>query len=239
MSPSQLHLCDQRSAEWYAARSGRVTASESAPFILNAGKVAETAKQKLIDKKLAEWAGEFEETFVNDAMKRGIALEAIAREQYALMLGAPVVEVGFVSHLTHALGCSPDAIVLSSLPEMLGETDIVKAMVGGAEFKCPGGATQIRYLREKVLPEEYKYQVHHTMAILGTPWHDFYSFCPKVTRWTKTREMWVCDEWEAGKLPSFYIRVYRDAFTEELHRGLLVLSDEITRQRAWLEALNA
>lgn len=234
-----LHLCEQRSSAWYAARAGRFTASESAPFVLNTGKVAETARQKLIDKKLAEWAGEFEETFANDAMKRGIALETIARQQYAIMLGVPVCEVGFVSDENHAIGCSPDGIVLSHQPETLGETNILSAMVGGVELKAPSGATQVRYLREKVLPEEYKFQVHHNMALLGTLWHDFFSFCPRVTQWTKTRDMWVCEEWEAGKIPSFYIRVFRDAFTEQLLAGLKELSAEYLRQRAWLEKLNA
>lgn len=234
-----LHLCEQRSAEWYAARAGRVTASESGPFILNTGKVADGAKQKLIDKKLAEWAGEFEDTFVNDAMKRGIALEAIARQQYETMLGFPVTEVGFVSDFGHALGCSPDGIVLSSRPEMLDESSILGTILGGVEIKCPAGATQVRYLREKVLPVEYKFQVHHTMAIMETPWHDFYSFCPRVLQWTKSRDGWICEDWENGMIPSFYVRTYRDAFTEELLKGLQDMSAELLRQRDWLEQLNA
>jgi YqaJ-like viral recombinase domain len=220
----------QGTEEWKAIRRGSVTMSEIGPFVLNSGKVAEAARQKLIDKKLAEWAGESEEVFVNDAMKRGTALEPIARRQYELMIGHPIQEIGFVSADTHLIGASPDGILMS---------EDGKTVIGGAEFKCPGGASQVRYLREKVLPDEYRFQVHGTLAVTGAPFWDFMSFCPKVTQWTKTRDMWVCDEWEAGKLPSFYIRVYRDAFTEELHKGLLALSDEITRQREWLEALNS
>ena len=221
-------------------RAGKFTASESAPFIINSGKVAETARQKLIDKKVAEWAGEYEENFQNDAMKRGTALEPIARMQYRIMLGLPCTEVGFISHDSLPLGCSPDDIVLSREPE---ETEtiasIAAAIIGGCEIKAPAGNTQIRYLREKVLPEEYKFQVHHCMAITGARWWDFFSFCPHVTQWTKTRDMWVCDQWEAGKIPSFYIRTYRDAFTEQLLAGLEELSAELLRQRAWLEQLTA
>lgn len=235
----KIHLCEQRTPEWYAARAERFTASESAPFIINSGKVAESARQKLIDKKLAEWAGEFDEPFVNDAMKRGIALESIALTQYQMMLGAPVIGVGFVSDEVHSLGCSPDGIVLSNQLKTLDEEGILDEMCGGVEIKAPGGSTQVRYLREKVLPEEYKFQVHHTMAILGTQWHDFFSFCPKVTQWTKTRDSWTCDEWEPGKLPIFYIRVFRDAFTEQLLAGLKDLSAEYLRQREWLQNLNS
>lgn len=230
----------QGSREWLDMRSAKFTASEAAPFMINSGKVAETARQKLIDKKLAEWAGELEDNFQNDAMKRGNALEPIAREQYRAMLGQPCMQVGFISHDTLPLGCSPDDIVLSrELEEVETTESIASAIIGGCEIKAPAGNTQIRYLREGVLPDEYKFQVHHCMAITGAPWWDFFSFCPHVTRWTKTREMWVCDEWEAGKIPSFYIRTHRDGFTEQLLSGLTELSAEFLRQRAWLEKLNA
>jgi len=230
----------QGSREWLEMRAGKFTASEAAPFMINSGKVADTARQKLIDKKLAEWAGEFEDSFQNDAMKRGNALEPIARQQYRAMLGLPCVEVGFISHDTLPLGCSPDDVVLSRpLEEGDGASVIAKCLMGGAEIKAPQGNTQIRYLREKVLPEEYKFQVHQCMAITGAPWWDFFSFCPHVLQWTKTRDMWVCDEWENGKIPSFYIRTHRDAFTEQLLAGLTDLSAEFLRQKAWLEQLAA
>jgi hypothetical protein len=237
----KLHLdITQGSEAWHAIRAERITASESGPFILNTGKVADGAKQKLIDKKLAGWAGEYEIDFRNDAMKRGSALEPIAREQYRLMLGLPCVEVGFISHDTLPLGCSPDDIVLSrELTTDDNASLIAHCLAGGAEIKAPQGNTAIRYLREKVLPEEYKFQVHHCMAITGAPWWDFFSFCPHVLQWTKTRDSWACDEWEAGKIPSFYIRTYRDAFTEQLRKGLEDISAEYLRQRTWLEALNS
>lgn len=234
-----LHDCKQGSEEWLRLRRGKITASESGPFLLNSGKVAEGARQKLIDKKLAEWAGESEANFQNDAMKRGTALEPIAREQYRKMLGLPCAEVGFISHITLPLGCSPDDLVLSrELVDSDNGGTLGGCLIGGAEIKAPQGNTQIRYLRERVLPEEYKFQVHHCMAITGAAWWDFFSFCPRVTQWTKTREMWVCDAWENGKIPSFYIRTHRDGFTEQLERGLIEISNEFNRQREWLEQLS-
>ncbi len=230
----------QGSIEWLALRAAKFTASEAAPFMINSGKVADTARQKLIDKKLAEWAGEYELDFRNDAMKRGTALEPIAREQYRIMLGLPCMEVGFISHDTLPIGCSPDDIVLS---RALGEDEsiesITSAIIGGAEIKAPQGNTAIRYLREMVLPEEYKFQVHQCMAVTGAQWWDFYSFCPHVLQWTKTRDQWICDEWEGGKIPSFYIRTYRDAFTEQLKVALEDVAAEFLRQKSWLETLAA
>lgn len=234
-----IHLCEQRSEEWMRARNSRITASESGPFILNTGKVAEGARQKLIDQKLAEWAGEFKDNYQDDAMKRGNALEPIAREQYRIMLQMPILEVGFISHDTLPLGCSPDALVLArDTDENDTPESIERLIVGGSELKAPQGRTQIRYLRDGVLPKEYEYQVHHSMAIAKAPWWDFYSFCPLVTKWIKTRDMWVCEEWENNpKIPAFYIRTYRSAFTEQLAQGLADIAAELERQKQWLASL--
>lgn len=228
----------QGSDEWLAMRAGNITSSESGPFVINSGKVAEGARQKLIDRKLAEWAGEIEPNYQNDAMKRGNALEPIARMEYRKMIGGAHCDIGFISHDTLPIGCSPDNIVLSrEMVETEAPYIISSLIIGGAEIKAPQGNTQIRYLREAVLPEEYKFQVHHCMAITGAPWWDFYSFCPLVTQWTKTRDMWGCDEWQNGKIPSFYIRTHRDAFTEQLAKGLQDLAHDFLRQKAWLQSL--
>jgi len=160
-----VHLCEQRSKEWHKARGDKFTASESGPFILNTTKVSITAREKLVDRKLAAWAGiPKDDDYQSAAMKRGVALEAVAREQYRAMLGLPCIEVGFVSHDTLPLGCSPDDLVLRAMPEEITEESIASQIIGGCEIKAPDGDTMIRYLRNKVLPEEYIYQVHHCMA---------------------------------------------------------------------------
>jgi hypothetical protein len=218
---------DQGTAEWLSARRGVITASESAPFIHGSGKVAEAARQKYIDRKVAELSGHHEESaFVNDAMKRGTALESIARLEYERMIDCTVKEIGFVKRENSEVGCSPDGLVYDG-----------KALAGGVEIKCPSGATQIRYLREGILPPEYVYQVHHSMAVLDVDWYDFFSFCPLVTRWTKTKEKWDVDDWEPGLIPSFSIRVYRDKFTDTLSEALEDVAAEIQTQLAWLNRL--
>lgn len=196
--------------------------------------------QSAIDRKIAEWAGVPKENeFQTPSMKRGTALEPIARQQYRQMLGLPCVEVGFVSHDTLPIGCSPDDLVLSEeLAEGAGAEQIAQFVIGGCEIKAPDGDTQIRYLREQVLPSDYLYQVHQCMAILETDWWDFFSISPKVTQWTKTRDAWHCDAWEHSKIPAFYVRTHRSKFTDELKSGLVQLSVEFERQRDWLEKLN-
>jgi hypothetical protein len=199
----------QYSPEWYAIRAGVITASEVGPFILNSGKVADGARLKLVCKKIAELAGEVEEVFPNDAMKRGTAVEPLAREEYARIFGVEVKDVGFISCDHDPLGCSPDGLIYS------GET-----LVRGLEIKGPSASTQVRWLLEGGLPEEHKFQVHMSMAMAEVNEWDFWSFCPKVTEWIKTREAWTVAAWEPGNIPPLHVRVRRDKFTDELMKGL-------------------
>ena len=205
----KIHTFDQYTPEWWAARNGRITASEIGAFVVNSGKVAETARLKLVCKKIAELAGEREEIFPNDAMKRGTAVEPIAREEYSRIFGVEVKEVGFISCDHDPLGCSPDGLIYS------GET-----LVRGVEIKGPSASTHVRWLLEGVLPEEHKIQVHMSMGIAEVNDWDFWSFCPKVTEWIKTREAWTVAEWEHGNIPPLHVRVVRDRFTDDLMKGL-------------------
>lgn len=200
---------EQYSPEWWAVRNGRITASEVGPFILNSGKVADGAKLKLVCKKIGELAGEIEEVFPNDAMKRGTALEPIAREEYARIYGVEVKEVGFISDDDLPLGCSPDGLIYSG-----------ESLLHGLEIKCPSASTQVRWLLEGGLPEEHKFQVHMSMAMAGANTWDFFAFCPRVTSWIKTREAWTAEEWEDGNIPALHVRVTRDRFTDDLMAGL-------------------
>lgn len=199
------HEIIQGTPEWFAIRAGRITASEIGPFVCGSGKVADKAKAKLIYKKMAELAGEFEDVFPNDAMKRGTALEPIARREYARITGHEVEEIGFISHESQPLGCSPDGLIGSE---------------GGLEIKCPSASTHISWLLEGGLPDEHKWQVHMSMVLSERRWWSFFSFSPRVTQWTKTREAWVCDEWEPGPLPPLHAVVTWDRFTDDLKAGL-------------------
>lgn len=204
-----IHTFDQYSPEWWATRTGVITASELGPFILNSGKVAETARLKLICKKIGELAGEVEENFPNDAMKRGTALEPIARQEYARIHGVEVSEVGFISHDLLPLGCSPDGLIYQD-----------GILSHGLEIKCPSASTHVRWLLDGELPEDHKFQVHMSMALADVDFYDFWSFCPRVTEWTKTRDGWTVEEWEEGNIPPLHVRVHRSRFTDELMTGL-------------------
>lgn len=63
-------------------------------------------------------------------------------------------------------GSSPDACLFEG-----------PILLKGLEIKCPDPDTHARYLREGGLPNEYKQQVHGSMALWGVPW-DFVSYHP-------------------------------------------------------------
>lgn len=204
----KIHEFPQYSPEWWAARVGIITASEAGAFIVNTTKVAEKARVKLLCKKLGERAGHIEETFPNDAMKRGTALEPFARDTYAAICDAQVKEVGFISHDVLPLGCSPDGLIYDG-----------DRIMRGLEIKCPSASTHISWLLADELPEEYSWQVHMSMILAEVEYWDFFSFCPMAT-FTKAREGWTVDTIDPGAIPPFMKRVYRSKFTDELESGL-------------------
>lgn len=194
------HLSDGlENPDWMALRSGKITASEVKPFILGKGKVADLAKEKLICKKLAELCRcEMPPNYPNWAMKRGTELEPEARAMFVMRTGIDMEEVGFCEHDTAAIGCSPDG---------LNET-----LMEGLEIKCPTPETHMRFFLDGMLPDEHKFQVHHSLAVTGYKrWH-FLSYCPNA--------------------PYLHVVVERDDFTEELLKGLLSMDKKLLEAKS-------
>jgi hypothetical protein len=193
------------------------------------------ARQNLIAKKLAEpfytdpalaelagsaWLAQMREKEekaldYNAAVQRGIALEDLARETYEKRTGHAVIGVGLCLHESGGFGCSPDGLVYSrdyfpteGNPQVYGH---------GIEIKCPIPETHAKYLLAGTLPDEYRPQVHCSLAVTGLDRWDFMSFCPG--------------------LPSLLVTVERDAYTERMLAGLLSMSAELEATRAKLAAM--
>lgn len=189
------------------------------------------ARQNLIAKKLAEpfysdpaladlagaaWlidlrAKEESKLDWNHAVQRGIALEDLARETYEKRTGHTASAVGLCLHDSGGFGCSPDGLCAS---DGIG---LLTPWTHGVEIKCPIPETHAKYLLAGTLPDEYRPQVHASMAVTGLDRWDFMSFCPG--------------------LPSLFLTVERDAYTERMLAGLLSLSAELEATRAKLSAL--
>jgi hypothetical protein len=202
-----LHHCEQRTPEWFDLRRGILTASDFGPYLLKSDKTSEKAKETAICRLVAEAAECWQEPrFESAAMKRGTELEADAVGAFKIATGLRVESVGFCRSTFGRFGCSPDGLIV-------GENV-------GFEGKVPLPATHIKYRRAGVLPDEYLFQVHGSMAVTGADawWFQSYN----------------------EKLANFRILVKRDSFTEELKGALIAFSSSLEtalaeEERAWIQ----
>lgn len=156
--------CEQRSADWFQARLGKLTGSRAGDMLatIKTGEAAarRDLRMQLLCERLTNTSQE--DGYVNAVMQRGIDLEPEARAAYEVLTGNLVQEVGFVEHNTVQAGCSPDGYV--------GEFD------GLVSIKCPKSATHLLYLRSQTIPTEYLGQVLHELWITGARWYHFVSY---------------------------------------------------------------
>lgn len=157
----------QGSAEWFAARCGRVTASRVADVIAKTktGPAASRANYmaELIAERLTQTTAA---SFSNAAMQWGTDQEPFARSAYMQAITADVMEVGFVPHPEIDMsGASPDGLV---------------GMDGLLEIKCPNTATHLDTLLSEAIPAKYLTQMHWQMACTNRDWCDFVSFDPRM-----------------------------------------------------------
>ena len=173
----------QRTAEWFEARTGCLTASAVAD-ILKSKKTGKynKSRESLMNIIIAERvSGIARENCTSAAMQWGIDHEDDARTAYEVHTGNLVELTGFIPH--------PEVKYLGASPDGLIDDD------GVLEIKCPNPATHISYLRGGVVPEEYRPQVLLQLVVTGRKWCDFVSYDPRAkgleffcVRWTPTQE---------------------------------------------------
>ena len=144
---------EQRTEEWKQIRKGSIGGTRVKSIM---------AKNNLplIDELIAEKHTELiEETFVNDAMQRGIDLEPFAISEFEDRTDFTVDTFGLATNENYP-GChlSPDGLILdgSGVP------------LSGVEVKCPSTKKHVEYIRTNRIPAEYKYQVYHYFTICDT-----------------------------------------------------------------------
>jgi putative phage-type endonuclease len=203
-----MHSMDQRSAEWFACRAGKVTASRIADVMARTksgwGASRENYKAQLVIERLT---GTVEPSYTNAAMQWGIDKEPEAREAYERHALVAVKEIGFVDHPTIPLaGASPDGLV--------GD-------VGMLEVKCPVQATHLSTLNGGGFADKYVKQALWQMACAEREWVDLMSFDP---RWPDHLQMFVQ-------------RIERDdAAIKEIEDAVRQFQDEIEETVANLRA---
>ena len=160
-------MFEQGSPEWFAARSGKVTASRVAD-VLSKVKTGESASRKNLRTELVieRLTGAKTEGFSNAAMEWGVETEPMARAAYEVATGNLVDQIAFIDHpIIENFGCSPDGLV--------GDNGLV-------EIKCPNSATHLEYLEADKPPNKYITQMQAQMACTNREWCDFVSFDPRL-----------------------------------------------------------
>lgn len=153
-----IHDVEQRSADWFGLRLGRMSASHAAAIAAN-GKGLETYIHKLMTDYYSKAP---QETFTSEAMQRGIDLEDSAVFMYEVQTSKKVGKVGFVS-LDDYVGCSPDGFV--------GDKGLI-------EIKCPLDVEYFRMLLGGEPKPDYVWQVQMQLLITGRDFCDFVNYSP-------------------------------------------------------------
>ncbi len=157
---------EQRTAEWFQARFGKVTASNIYNVLSKTAKGLPTSKYedykiKLITERLIE---ETSQSYTTSAMQWSIEHEDDALNEYAFIYDAEVTRCGFIQHPTIKMaGASPDGFV--------GDDGLV-------EVKCPQSTTHLRFFMDGKIKPEYIAQMQFQMACTGRKWCHFISYNP-------------------------------------------------------------
>ena len=156
-------MIEQRTAEWFAQRLGKVTASRMGDVL---AKPTTARYQKYqIELVTDRLTGSKTEHFVSPAMEWGTVTEPQAQACYSFEREA-VIETGFHPHPTLEMaGASPDGLV--------GEDGLI-------EIKCPSTHTHVDTLLNGKIKSDYVHQMQWQMACTGREWCDFVSFDPRL-----------------------------------------------------------
>lgn len=158
---------EQGSVEWLQLRAGKITGSRFADLMAVTKSGPSASRGNLIVQiALERLTGEPEETYQNDAMRRGSELEPLARGAYEAHTGELVEQVPFVVHPSLSfVGVSPDGLI--------GKDGLL-------EIKCPASqAKHLAALRNGSHAKEYGWQIQGQLWVTGRQWCDAVSFDPR------------------------------------------------------------
>lgn len=164
----EAHVGQQRTGEWFAARSGHVTASRFHD-VMAVGKTGKPLKARddyLMQLVTERITGTATEGFSSYATQWGTDAEPFARAAFEAETGLIVIESAFVRHPTiEFVGCSPDGLI---------------GKESGYESKCPKDSrVHLATIRDG-MPEEHKAQVQGCMWVTGRQSWQFVSFDPRM-----------------------------------------------------------
>lgn len=162
-------IIEHGSADWFAARCGRVTASRiyDATAKQKNGKWYAARADYMTELAVERLTGVATQHFVSGAMVWGIEKEPDARAAYEYLLDVEVAPAGFAAHPTiHLAGATPDGAVADK---------------GLTEFKCPTSTTHIETILSKEIDPRYVAQMAWQLACFpAREWVDYGTFDPRM-----------------------------------------------------------
>ncbi len=197
---------EQRTAQWFQARLGKVTASNIYNVLSKTAKGLPTSKYedykiKLITERLT---GETSPHYETEDMRWGIEHEEDALKEYAFIYDTEISQCGFIQHPTLKMaGASPDGLI--------GENGLI-------EIKCPRSANHMRFCIDNEIKPEYHAQMQFQMACTERQWCDFISYDPRFTG-------------DSSHLRMKIKRIYRDdKQIEQINQAVQAFLAEIERE---------
>ncbi|MCL8308904.1 lambda exonuclease family protein [Pseudomonas putida] len=193
---------EQRSAEWFAARLGCVTASRVKDVMASGrgGAPSATRKNYMMELLCERLTGQQSGPDLSNkpAVQRGVELEPFACMAYEADKGLMVVETGLVMHPSiSGFGASPDGLV--------GDDGVL-------EIKCPNTATHIATMQSERHDPQYEWQMLAQMACTGRAWADFVSYDDRLPEPLQ----YVCHRFERDFKRIREMEAEIKAFLEEL-----------------------
>lgn len=138
---------NQLSDEWFLFKLGKFGSTDAQALSANGAGLITLVYEKIGEKM----TGKRKDSYTNEDMERGIALENLARSAFEIETGLSVKQVGLIEHDEFTIA-SPDGLV---------KEDSV------AEFKCPNAANFVKYLYERKIPTQYVWQLQFQLFVSG------------------------------------------------------------------------
>lgn len=161
-------MTEQRSADWFQARLGVVTASRVADVVAKTKSGPSASRANYMAQLICErLTNQPQASYTSPAMLWGVEQEPAARAAYEAQTGSLVSECGLILHPTIPdAGASPDGLI--------GDDGLV-------EIKCPETATHLETVLGGGIPARYRTQMLWQMACTGRDWCDFASYDPRLS----------------------------------------------------------
>jgi len=157
----EIYTWPQQSPQWFQCKLGIPSAGSFSKILAKGqGKTRKTYMLKLAADIITE---EHRETYQNPHMERGNTQEDAARDEYSLITGRDVSQVGFIKK--GRIGCSPDGLVGAE---------------GGIEVKCVIPEVQIETVMANKIPPGHISQIQGNIWICELEWMDFASYSPLI-----------------------------------------------------------